>query len=270
MTPKPMLPDEPPRPRPCRALHTWARTLIWGVALGAALLAPFAVVRPADAAAPASDPSGTLEPFTVEFAVTWRGINAGTSSLQLERLGPGRWRYSSRNHARGLARLVFPGEITQISEFTLNGAVCPRRFEGDDGSADTSRDVRLEFDWAAGRVRGIAERQPVDLALQPGVQDPMSVQIALLVELAAGREPGGFWLVDKNRIKGYEYRSEGTARLSTAAGDFETVIWSSRRPGSDRVTRVWYAPALGYLPVRAERTRGGRADIEMTLRSLAR
>lgn len=270
MTPLPMLLTESPRARRLRALRAWARTLIRGVALGAALLAPFAIARPADAAPSAFDPSRTLAPFTVEFAVTWRGINAGTSSLQLERLGPGRWRYSSRNHARGLARLVFPGEITQISEFTLNGAVRPRRFEGDDGSADTSRDVRLEFDWAAGRVRGIAERQPVDLALQPGVQDPMSVQIALMVELAAGREPNGFWIVDKSRIKDYEYRSEGTARLGTAAGEFETVIWSSRRPGSDRVTRIWYAPALGHLPVRAERTRGGRAEIVMTLRSLAR
>jgi hypothetical protein len=240
------------------------------VALGASLLGSFAAARPTDAVPAPSDPSGALSPFTAEFAVTWRGIAAGTSSLQLERLGPGLWRYSSRNHARGLARLVFPGEITQISEFTVNGAVHPRRFEGDDGSADTSRDVRLEFDWAAGRVRGIAERQPVDLALRPDLQDPMSVQIALMVELAAGREPAGFWLVDKNRIKDYEYRSEGTARVGTAAGEFETVIWSSRRPGSDRMTRVWYAPSLGYLPVRAERTRGGRTEIVMTLRSLAR
>jgi hypothetical protein len=244
--------------------------VVQAIALAAALMAPLAAARPADVTAPPSDPGSTLAPFTVDFAVTWKGVNAGTSSLRLERLGPGRWRYTTRNNARGLARLVFPGEITQVSEFTLNGAVRPQRFRGDDGSSDTARDIHLEFDWAAGRVRGVAERQSVDLALQPGMQDPMSVQIALMVDLAAGREPTGFWLVDKSRIKDYDYRSEGTARVATEAGEFDTVIWSSRRPGSDRLTRVWYAPSLGYLPVRAERTRGGRTEIAMTLRSLAR
>jgi hypothetical protein len=239
-------------------------------ALVALLAAPFAAMAASDPTPPQPQPTAALAPFTVEFSVDWKGINAGTSSLQLERLAPGRWRYTSRNNARGLARLVFPGEITQISEFTLNGGVRPQLFRGDDGSSDTSRDIRLEFDWAAGRVRGVAERQPVDLALQPGLQDPMSVQIALMVDLVAGRTPTGFWLVDKSRIKDYEYRSEGAARLATAAGEFDTVVWTSRRPGSDRVTRVWYAPSLGYLPVRAERSRGGRTEIAMTLRSLAR
>lgn len=223
-----------------------------------------------EVARPPAEPAGTLRPFTVEFTVEWRGVNAGKASLELERLGAGRWRYTSRNNARGLARLIFPGEIRQVSEFALNGAVQPLRYRADDGLSDTSKDISLEFDWTAGRVRGVAEREPVDLALQPGMQDPMSVQIAVIADLAAGRTPRDYWLVDKTQVKDYEYRSEGSARISTAAGEFDTVIWSSRRPGSDRLTRVWYAPAAGYLPVRAERTRAGRTEVTMTLRSLAR
>lgn len=259
-----------PQPQTHRRTRRVVRSgCVLAAAVASALTLLPAIALPAEPVRPPAA-AGALAPFRVEFAVAWRGINAGTSALQLERLAPGIWRYSARNNARGLARLVFPGEITQVSEFTLDDAVRPRRFLGDDGSGDTRHDIRLEFDWVAGRVRGIAERQPVDLPLQPGTQDPMSVQIALMVDLAAGRTPTEFWLIDKNRIKDYEYRSEGTARIATAAGEFDTVIWSSRRPGSDRLTRVWYAPSLGYLPVRAERMRGGRIEIAMTLRSLAR
>jgi hypothetical protein len=257
------------------------RLLALGIATGAALVATLCTAAPLAAqqnGGPTAPPPvsvapapvvAPLAPFKVVFGVTWRGMNAGTASLELERLNGSRWRYTSRNNARGLFRIAFPDEITQTSEFALNGTVRPLRFRGDDGSDGTSRDVRLDFDWNAQRVTGVAEDRKVDLELRPDLQDPMSVQIALMVELAAGRSPADYWILDKDRIKDYEYRAEGRAVLRTAAGEFDTVIWSSRRPGSDRVTRVWYAPARGYAPVRAERLRGGSVEFAMTLRSLA-
>lgn len=228
-------------------------------ALGAVLLVGQATVA-----------AEALAPFTAAFTVDWKGVNAGTSSLELVQPSPGRWRYTSRNHARGLFRLAFPDDITQVSEFSLNGEPRPLRYRGDDGSESTEKDVRLDFDWKSNRVTGVAEEKKVDLELRPGLQDPMTLQIAVMLDLAAGRRPATYWMIDKRKIKDYEYRSDGSARLRTVAGEFDTVIWSSRRPGSDRVTRVWYATSLGYTPVHAERLRGGKTEITMTLRSLAR
>ena len=65
-------------------------------------------------------------------------------------------------------------------------------------------------------------------------------------------------------------RREGAARIHTALGELDTVIWSSSRPDSDRVTRMWYAPSLGYLPVRAEQMRSGKLQVRMLIRSLTR
>jgi hypothetical protein len=120
------------------------------------------------------------------------------------------------------------------------------------------------------RVRGRAEDKPVDVALRPGAQDGMSVQIALMLDLERGGSPDGFWLIDRNELKQYEYTGEGVARIATALGELDTVIWSSRRPGSERVTRVWYAPSLGYLPVQAERRRGGKLEWQMRITRLSR
>ena len=98
----------------------------------------------------------------------------------------------------------------------------------------------------------------------------MSVQIALMSALQVGGSPQRFFLIDKDEIKEYLYESLGSARLRTAAGELDTVIWSSRRPGSDRVTRVWYAPALGHVPVQAERRRGYRTEWTMRLKTMRR
>jgi hypothetical protein len=98
----------------------------------------------------------------------------------------------------------------------------------------------------------------------------MSVQIALIVDLLEGRRPTGYTLVDKDRIKDYVYTDEGKAQVGTVLGSLDTVVWSSHRPNSDRVTRVWYAPSLGFAPVKAERRRGERLEWSMRLVSLQR
>jgi hypothetical protein len=234
------------------------------------LLALCAVLTASVSATPARAEEA-LKPFTASFEVVYRGMNAGTTTLELSSEGGDRWRYLSRANARGVFRLVLSGEIRQTSQFTL-GAAGPRpiRYVADDGTEDIKRDIRLDFDWKAGRVRGTAEAQPVDLAVRDGLQDGMSVQIALMRALAAGERPRKFFLIDKDEIKEYVYEQEGAARIKTAAGELDTVIWSSRRPNSDRITRVWYATSLGHTPVQAERRRDGKVEWTMRLKSLQR
>lgn len=246
-----------------------------GSLIAATLLAMAALVsRPAlsaDGAAPTEPAVATLQPFKAAYMLEWKGMDAATASLELTRQANGQWSYVSRNNARGIFRAVFPGELTQVSRLQLEaGGVRPLSYRGDDGSSDKAKDIALDFDWARHRVTGTAERRPVDLELQPGVQDVMSVQVALIVDLLAGRQPTGYTLVDKDKVKDYVYAGEGKARITTTLGALETVAWASHRPNSDRVTRVWYAPSLGYLPVKAERRRGNKLEWSMRLVSVQR
>jgi hypothetical protein len=96
----------------------------------------------------------------------------------------------------------------------------------------------------------------------------MSVQIAVMQALSLGQTPGRYAMVDKQEVKTYEYRPWGAERIATPIGPVETVIWSSARVGSNRVTKVWYATELGYVPVRAERRRGDKLEWAMNLKTL--
>lgn len=221
------------------------------------------------AALASSEPA--LQPFTATYAVEWRGISAGQSVLELKKTGEDTYTYSSSNQARGLFRLAFPDAITQVSKLRIkDGQVQPLSYEVDDGSKSTERDVRLQFNWDTKRVTGTAENRPVDVELISGVQDGLSVQIALARELIAGNSPESFLLIDEDEIKKYRYTREGTETLNTPLGKIETVIYSSQRDGSNRVTRTWLAPSLGYLPVRAVRKRGDKVDFTLNIRSVQR
>lgn len=229
----------------------------------------FATLALAAASVPAA--ANCPQPFTATFAVEWHGMRAGTSTLQLTRNGPTEYTYQSRNSARGIFRIALPDTITQTSHFSfVGGRVIPSTYVGEDGSSGTRRDVSLSFDWEARVVTGVSEDKPVHQPLEPGVQDSLSVQVALMCELAAGRSPESFLLIDKDEIKEYQYRHERDETIETAMGRLETVVYTSRRAGSSRVTRLWIAPSLGYLPVRAEQVKRDKRELQLQIRSLER
>ena len=109
------------------------------------------------------------------------------------------------------------------------------------------------------------------MQLEPGTQDVTSIRAALIADLAAGREPREYAMLDGREVKRYVYSKVGTAKVATAIGSVDTVIYRSDRKGSDghgRVWQYWYAPSLGYLPVRIEQREDGATRMTFTLRSL--
>jgi hypothetical protein len=207
--------------------------------------------------------------FVAKFAIEWKGITAGYTTLTLTRTAANAYTYRSRNVARGIFKLAFPDAISQTSTFSVvNGEVRPTSYHADDGDPNSDKAVTLRFDWESGRVTGVAEKKPIDLALPSGTQDSLSVQIELMREVAAGRSPKGFWLIDDDEVKEYRYTREGTETLDTPLGKLETLRYRSEHAGSDRVTRLWLAPALSYLPIRAERSRAGKIDFSLVIREL--
>jgi hypothetical protein len=210
-------------------------------------------------------------PFVATYQVAWHGISAGESDLTLALQTPGTYRYSSNIKAHGIFRLVFPDALVQSSTFTFaDGHVVPLHYQESGLARNHSDEVDLTFDRASERVHGTSETHPVDEPLDPGIQDPMSVQIELMQQLQAGLAPTQFKLFDKDQAKEYFYTRERTEVLTTALGALETVVYRSDRPGSDRVTRLWLAPKLNYLPLQAERARKGSVDLSMRITALTR
>ncbi|HET9863262.1 MAG TPA: DUF3108 domain-containing protein [Steroidobacteraceae bacterium] len=207
-----------------------------------------------------------LKPFRASYGAEWKGISAASSTLELRRAGPDTYVYESINKPRGLFRMALPDSLSQASTFKLvDGEVVPVEFHGAD---EKERPVDLRFDWSSKRVTGRAKGHAVDLALEDGAQDPMSLQIASLRKLAGGDLQDRVWLVDSDKLKEYELRREGTAEIDTALGRLETVIYVSKNVRSDRLTRTWVAPALGYLPVKAERVRGKKVEFTLRIESV--
>ncbi len=218
------------------------------------------------AAARADD--GALAPFTAEYDVRYGSLSVGSNRTELRRASePDRWIIESRSRASGLAKLVASGTLSQRSSFGLDGQVPkPLSYRFDDGTDDTDQDVTLEFDWDAARISGTAKDEAVAIATTPGLQDAASIQALVLARLRGGAEPGTIAMIEKDKIKRYQYTLLRRERIRTALGELDTVVYRSARDGSSRETLFWYAPALGHAMVRAEQRRDGERALHTYIR----
>jgi len=209
-----------------------------------------------------------LQPFKAVYNAEWKGLTAASSTMELRKTGPDSYTYSSVSNARGMFRLAFSETVTQASTFrVVDGRVVPLAFTGTD---EKERPINLAFDWQRKHLSGVAKGHGVELELPDGALDPMSLQIASMRDLAASKLQDKGWLVDSDKLKEFATRREGTARIDTALGELDTVVYTSQNVGSDRITRTWVAPALGYLPVRAERLRGSKLEFTLLIQSVDR
>jgi Protein of unknown function (DUF3108) len=240
---------------------------IRGIARFIAVLAAVSAGAAPAAAAPASAADAGIAPFSVHYSADWKSINVGTSDIELKPDGqPGHYVYTWTITARGVFRLYRAG-LTQKSWLSIDaGHARPEKYHAEDGASTVS----LDFDWNARQATGTSEGKPVQFALADGIQDVMSIQVEVMLDLMNGNLPKTFQIVDKDEVKEFIYSQEGTARIKTAVGDLDTVIVSSQRSGNNRILRMWFAPSLGYIPVQAERTRNGKLELAMRIKSSMR
>jgi len=240
-----------------------------------ASLAAFSIVTlghvPSARAADATVP----KPFVATYAVTFRGISGGTLRMEFRANSTtgSATQYTLETHANpsALARLFVSHDAVErsVMELTPQG-LRPLSWFADDAKSGSSGDGKVQFDWAAQRVTGEAEGKPVSLPTEPGMQDRMSMQVSVMAELMRGKEPGTIVMLNDDNVRHYSYMRTGTEALDTALGRIDTLIYESTRPNSNRLSRMWHAPSLDYLPVRMEQVRKGKVETVMTLVSVER
>ncbi len=210
-----------------------------------------------------------LKPFEASYAWMWHGMTVAVSTVKLEKQGD-TWAYSSKSSPRGIGKVFSQRPVQKSVMRVTDKGVQPLSYDADDGTSSTKRDAHVKFDWDHGRVTGVYEDTKVDMPLHPDIQDDSSVQIALMVELFAGREPQKFQMIDKNTVREYGYHREREESIDTAVGKVDTVVYGAQKIGSPRITRFWCAPARGYIPMRVEQKINDDVQWTMQVRSVTR
>jgi hypothetical protein len=210
------------------------------------------------------------KPFTATYEVSYRGMRAGNLTFKLSHdAATGRYTYETTAEPSMLARMFVSSAALERSVMEIGpDGVRPLDWQMDDGKSGNQGDGKLQFDWANNVVTGEIEGEKIQLGLEPGLQDRLSIQIDVVTSLLRGEEPGTIPLIDDNRVKRYSYVKKEASSMDTKLGKLDTVLYESTREGSNRQSRFWLVPKMEYLAARAEQIRKGKVETVMVLTSV--
>jgi hypothetical protein len=271
--PEPEGPDSAANPAsvspPGPALETDTETAPAPAAAASAPGAEAVVTSPPAAPQPVQTPVTAMAlPASAQLDYRMTGSAKG---LTYQARGELVWQNSGASYsARMTVKALFLGSRTMGSTGQLSPqGLAPSRF------SDKSRsEVAAHFEPDKGRISFSANTPAVPWV--PGVQDRVSIFLQLGGMLAGN--PGGFaagstistLTVGPRDADQWTFVVEGNELLQLPFGEMATVKISRQpRREYDQKVEIWYAPALGYLPVRNKITQANGDFVDQQLSALS-
>jgi len=228
---------------------------------GATLLLTLALLLAAVSAARADV---SLTPHSAEYKVKI-SVLGGRLSTHLQALEDG-YRAESAIEATGMSKIVAHGSIRESSTFRLaEDGLRPERFVSADTLTSDAETVDLGFDWEAGVASGVIDGADFSTPLEGPVLDRVSLQYGLMHDLLNGVERETYFLQDAEKLKELSISNIGVQTMKVPFGAFEAVGIQHQAGNSSRITTLWCAKELGYLPVVIEQHRKGKLRMRAVL-----
>ena len=245
--------------------------------IAAAATAPSTEAAPPAASEPAVPPPGPRQTQVTAMALPASArldyqMSGSAKGLTYHAKGELVWlNTGSAYDARLTVSALFIGSRTMTSTGQVGAeGLAPSRF-----SDKSKTEVAAHLDADKGQII-FSANTPV-LPWVKGAQDRVSVVLQLGGMLAGN--PAGFpadsmislYTVGPRDADSWTFRVEGEERLALPFGELATVKLSRQpRREYDQKVEVWYAPSLGYLPVRSRITQANGDYVDQQLSALQR
>lgn len=190
-----------------------------------------------------------IPPYVATFKADSKGsISAsGTTTRQLSQLNNLSWKLSSESSA------LF-ARIDENSTFTHSqNLIAPHSYYYKRKVLGKTREAALSFDWQKNSVTNNVANQPWQMPISDGVQDKLSYQLQLRLDLINGKELLEYKVADGGRLKEYRFEIIGKEHIETPAGSFDSIKVRRLHDSNDKKTLIWFAPSLNYQMIKLYR-----------------
>ena len=226
---------------------------------GLYLLAFASILLPAFASA-----ERALTPHVAEYKIKV-SILSGKLNTEVKQTENG---YSARSvlRAAGIASWFVRGDVIESSEFAIvEDGVRPLNYHSVDKISKEDKYMDFVFDWERNQVTGKIDNEDFVLELQERAHDRVSLQYELMLDLLNDSRIIEYSLLDDDEVKSLHVTYVGTEEVKVPYGKFNTIKIQHRKENSNRVTTLWCAEELDYLPVKIEQHRDDKLAVRAVL-----
>lgn len=185
---------------------------------------------------------------SAEYKLMSAGVTIGRVSETFQRKGD-TYAIRSVTRSEGVLKLVFDDSVILQSQGRVNeGGLQPLQFE-QKRAGNSTRDIHATFDWERGVMLSRFKGESREVELPKATQDRISVMYQFMTLAKAGST------VEVNMSNGrkvdrYTYRFVEAVRLTTPAGEFDTLHYERVTNPGESKAGVWLAKDRFNLPVR--------------------
>lgn len=152
----------------------------------------------------------------------------------------------------------FLGQLREHERFHLAGEdILVDEYEHRRALLGSERLERLVVDRGAGIARYRRDDRARDIPLTPELLGPMSYQVQLRRDLAAGGTDFSYRVLHRGKVKEYHFRREGSEPVALPDGTVEAVRVRRVRDDNDRETLFWMAPTFDFQLIKLRQIEEG-------------
>ena len=217
------------------------------------------------ATAPLASELPISDNFSAEYILQSGLFDIGKTKRTLRPLENGRYAFISTTKATGMFAMFFNGKITERSIWEYHeGRARSLQYSYKDTNKK-KRNVSLAFDWEKKTVTNTINGEPWNMTIPPDTQDKLIYQINIMFNFLENKTIKAIKInvADGGKLKTHNVIIQKKEVIKTPAGKFKTI--RIYRADGKRVTTLWCAPSLNYLPVRIEHYKKGDTKVNAYL-----
>lgn len=195
-----------------------------------------------------------FRPFSAHYELLLNKLPVGSQSLGLHNTGEdNRFHFQAEIKPSRLGKLFRNDSRTESSNFTWDKGIISERYRLI-RKGDNSRYADLTFDWSKQQVVNDVDGERWRMPIPDGTLDKLNVQLALMHDLSQGKRDLSYQIADGGRLKQYRFKVMAEQTIHTAGTKFTTLKIVRIRNDQDRITYLWCARELDFLPVQIQQT----------------
>jgi len=176
-----------------------------------------------------------LHPFSASYTADWKQLPmSGSAERSLTHNSDGTWTLNFK-----ASMMIASLTETSVIHFDKD-ALQPKSYTFERGGLGKAK-----------KVTGFENKDPVNVALQSGMLDKSTYQLALQRDVAAGKKSMSYNVVEGTDVDTYDFRVIGPEKVQTKAGSIDAIkVERVRDPTqSKRITQMWFAKDWGGILV---------------------
>ncbi|MCW8125210.1 DUF3108 domain-containing protein [Microbulbifer halophilus] len=202
-----------------------------------------------------------LKPFEATYEASYSGI--GVTAVRKLSGEADNWRLQFNADS-------FFADIREFSRFDKRGGqLTPQHYEYHKTGLGSDRHKVLRFEPEEHRVINVRKEDRTLENVPARIQDKLSYQLQLALDIAAGKEELQYTVADGKKIRHYKFAVIGSETVKTSLGPVKaTKVERVREEDADRETTIWFAPQWEYALVKLEQQEEDGKNYQISLTKL--